>query len=182
MAHYEAPAAFSSSAIRIVTAGGVQDLVPGSSYFDVEMTATTLRMPSGVYYIENDLKLHASSVLEVVPDADDNPVVIYLGDDLEVFDSTINLDGLPRNVQIYFTSDNRDQTLLTQRNSQAWMVCSGHDVVAIMENSHLYGAIQADELTFSNGSQVHYDTSIENQKLDGEAVWSLEGVREGAVD
>ena len=106
----------------------------------------------------------------------ENPVVIYIAEELSVgVGGELNPNGRPASLQIYTTDERADGTSLVEfgPDSTHRLVLAGEELhVRLGGDVEVFGSVDLNNLEDLGGVvSLHYDRSLENTTLSGEAQW-----------
>lgn len=158
----------------IVTGGASRDLAPGH-YGSVQASGDShIRLvPTKVsgfndYFIDGDLTLNVSQMNPQTPLNSNTRFRIYVSGNVELTNySKLNAYGWPTSVMLFPVGNGTpDSTVgvLINQGSSAWaMIGSAQAKVAVLNRSHVFGAIKAYSVRLLNKSGVHYDVSSNGQ-------------------
>ncbi|MEW6284155.1 MAG: hypothetical protein AB1758_36410, partial [Candidatus Eremiobacterota bacterium] len=169
-------------------------LTPGAYRNVTVESGKTLQLKSGRYYVSEKFLVDGGTV-EV--DSSMGPVILYVGQEMTILNSgRVNPYDQARDLQVYFTDEqvtldpatglpaNDPVTGLPMIKSQlnvtkgtATMVAAGKRLEVTGDEFEMYGAVVGGLIKLTK-SKLHYDTSLKDQALGGQATWTLEGVHE----
>ena len=160
-------------------------VLPPGAYESVTVPlGKTMELKSGVYYFKDHLALEGATIT-----LNGSKIKVFIGEDLYVKDSTIspsqvdtnNKNKKPADLQILFADKKEDPdtgekfSVMYSDNSTINAVCLGSNLQSRLNNSTLFGAVQADRIEADN-TNFHYDLALEDLEISNFSKWKLKGL------